>query len=200
MTMICSSPGPTAGCTCLAHCRRITPNSLAEAPFTTYIFGFRNLTGLDPVVDRDIIISQRNKAQHSAPLWWVDQFDPADQKDFKVQLTNLGLALRPDLTDSHTLHWHGFRNVIPYFDGEPTGSVSVPVGQYFTYVYRPRDAGTYMYHCHVEDIEHVTMGMTGIVFVRPLQNKYGNGAGAPSSTSQRWSTRLPPWGMPTMMG
>jgi FtsP/CotA-like multicopper oxidase with cupredoxin domain len=27
-----------------------------------------------------------------------------------------------------------------------------------------------MYHCHVEDIEHVTMGMTGIVFVRPLQN------------------------------
>ena len=80
------------------------------------------------------------------------------------------MQLRPDLTDAHTLHWHGFRNVIPFFDGEPTGSISVPVGQYFTYVYRPRDPGTYMYHCHVEDIEHVTMGMTGIVFVRPLQN------------------------------
>jgi FtsP/CotA-like multicopper oxidase with cupredoxin domain len=38
------------------------------------------------------------------------------------------------------------------------------------YVYRPHEPGTYMYHCHVEDIEHVTMGMTGIVFVRPLQN------------------------------
>jgi hypothetical protein len=36
-----------------------------------------------------------------------------------------------------------------------------------------------MYHCHVEDIEHVTMGMTGLVFVRPLQNKTGNSAGAP---------------------
>ena len=29
----------------------------------------------------------------------------------------------------HTLHWHGFRNVIPFYDGEPTGSVSVPVGR-----------------------------------------------------------------------
>jgi FtsP/CotA-like multicopper oxidase with cupredoxin domain len=78
--------------------------------------------------------------------------------------------MRPDLTDSHTLHWHGFRNVIPFFDGEPTGSISVPVGRDFTYVFRPRDAGTYMYHCHVEDVEHVHMGMTGPVFVRPLQN------------------------------
>ena len=90
--------------------------------------------------------------------------------DFKVKLTNLGLALRPDLFDAHTLHWHGFRNVIPFFDGEPTGSVAVPTGREFTYVYRPRDPGTYMYHCHVEDVEHVHMGMNGLVFVRPLQN------------------------------
>jgi FtsP/CotA-like multicopper oxidase with cupredoxin domain len=27
-----------------------------------------------------------------------------------------------------------------------------------------------MYHCHVEDVEHVHMGMTGLVFVRPLQD------------------------------
>ena len=95
---------------------------------------------------------------------------PGTPGDFKVQLTNLGLALRPDLFDAHTLHWHGFRNVIPFFDGEPTGSVSVPAGREFTYVYRPRDPGTYMYHCHVEDVEHVHMGMTGLVFVRPLQD------------------------------
>jgi FtsP/CotA-like multicopper oxidase with cupredoxin domain len=142
------------------------PDSYAEAPFTTYIFGFRNVTQLDPTQRQN----QKNKAQHNAPFFWLDQYDPSDPKDFKMQLTNLGLQLRPDLTDAHTLHWHGFRNVIPFFDGEPTGSVSVPVGQFFTYVYRPRDPGTYMYHCHVEDIEHVTMGMTGIVFVRPLQN------------------------------
>ena len=48
-----------------------------------------------------------------------------------MQLTNLGLALRPDLFDAHTIHWHGFRNVIPFFDGEPTGSVAVTTGRIF---------------------------------------------------------------------
>jgi FtsP/CotA-like multicopper oxidase with cupredoxin domain len=28
-----------------------------------------------------------------------------------------------------------------------------------------------MYHCHFEDVEHVQMGMTGMLFVRPVQNK-----------------------------
>lgn len=142
------------------------PDPLAPAPFTTYIFGFRNITGLDATQRAN----QKNKAQHNAPLFWVKQFDPNNPVDFRVQITNLGLANRPDLFDAHTLHWHGFRNVIPFFDGEPTGSVSVPAGTNFTYVYRPREAGTYMYHCHVEDVEHVHMGMTGMVFVRPLQD------------------------------
>ena len=150
------------------------PDVLAPSPFTTYIFGFRNLTGLTETQRA----AQKNKAQHSAPLFWAKQYDPAHPVDFTVRLTNLGLQLRPDLFDAHTLHWHGFRNVIPFFDGEPTGSVSVPAGREFTYVYRPRDPGTYMYHCHVEDVEHVHMGMTGLVFVRPLQD--GNTALYPS--------------------
>jgi FtsP/CotA-like multicopper oxidase with cupredoxin domain len=137
------------------------PDDLAPTNFNTYIFGFRNITGLSTTQ----ISQQKMKAQHNAPLFWVDE-----GADFRMKLTNLGLQMRPDLTDSHTLHWHGFRNVIPFFDGEPTGSVSVPVGRDFTYVFRPHDPGTYMYHCHVEDVEHVHMGMTGLVFVRPLQN------------------------------
>jgi hypothetical protein len=102
------------------------------------------------------------RAQHNTPLFWVNQYDPSvidpatgNPKEFRLQLTNLGLAVRPDLTDSHTVHWHGFRNVIPFYDGEPTTSLSVPVGSNFTYVYRPREPGSYMYHCHVEDVEHV---------------------------------------------
>ena len=137
------------------------PDDLAPAPFNTYIFGFRNITGMNDTQKA----GQKMKAQHSAPLFWVDQYNGSNE--FRLQLTNLGLQMRPDLTDSHTLHWHGFRNVIPFFDGEPTGSISVPVGRDFTYVFRPRDPGTYMYHCHVEDVEHVHMGMTGPVFVRP---------------------------------
>jgi len=142
------------------------PDNLAPPNLTTYIFGFRNVTGMSDAQR----LGQKNKAQHSAPLFWVDQYDGDVANEFRVQLTNLGLALRPDLFDAHTLHWHGFRNVIPFFDGEPSGSVSVRAGSEFTYVYRPRDPGTYMYHCHVEDVEHVHMGMTGLVFVRPLQD------------------------------
>jgi FtsP/CotA-like multicopper oxidase with cupredoxin domain len=164
------------------------PDNLAPPGLTTYIFGFRNLTGLDkdiqvpgeptPRPKNDALwLGQKNMAQHMAPLFWVDEFTGAN--DFYVKITNLGLALRPDLFDAHTLHWHGFRNVIPFFDGEPSGSISVPSGRTFTYAYKPRDAGTYMYHCHVEDVEHVHMGMTGLVFVRPKQNHTGNGAGAP---------------------
>ena len=151
------------------------PDVLAPAPFTTYIFGFRNVTGLTPTAAGD-----RRRTTRSTPprCSGPTQYDPANPVDFRVQLTNLGLALRPDLFDAHTLHWHGFRNVIPFFDGEPTGSVSVPTGRDFTYVYRPRDPGTYMYHCHVEDVEHVHMGMTGLVFVRPLQD--GNTSYYPS--------------------
>jgi FtsP/CotA-like multicopper oxidase with cupredoxin domain len=141
------------------------PDDIAPAPFNTYIFGFRNLTGMTS----DQITAQKEHAQHSAPLFWLDQYEKSN-RDFKLQLTNLGLQIRPDLTDSHTLHWHGFRNVITFFDGEPTGSVSVPVGREFTYVYRPHEPGTYMFHCHVEDVEHVHMGMTGLVFVRPAQD------------------------------
>jgi FtsP/CotA-like multicopper oxidase with cupredoxin domain len=150
------------------------PDNLAPSPFTTYIFGFRNITGLTDTQRSN----QKNKAQHSAPLFWVKEYNPADPVDFRLQLTNLGLALRPDLFDAHTVHWHGFRNVIPFFDGEPTGSVAVMAGRNFTYVYRPRDPGTYMFHCHVEDVEHVHMGMTGLVFVRPLQD--GNTSYYPS--------------------
>jgi len=153
------------------------PDNLAPDPFTTYVFGFRNVTGLTDAQRA----GQKNRAQISAPLFWVDEYDPASPKEFFVDLTNLGLAQRPDLFDAHTLHWHGFRNVIPFFDGEPTGSVSVPAGTVFRYAYRPRDPGTYMFHCHVEDVEHVHMGMTGMCFVRPKQDRTGAGPTVPRS-------------------
>lgn len=155
----------------------VHPDDYAEAPFNTYIFGFRNLTGLNPAVADDMvkIQSQKNKAQHSAPLFWVDEYNSSPDNTFRVDLLNIGLAQRPDLTDSHSIHWHGFRNVIPFFDGEPTGSFAVPVGRVFRYIFKPRDPGTYMFHCHVEDTEHVQMGMTGLVFVRPRQNVLPDG-------------------------
>jgi FtsP/CotA-like multicopper oxidase with cupredoxin domain len=134
---------------------------MAPAGQNLYIFGFRNVTGL---TDSDVAL-QRGHAQISAPQLVFDQ-----DQDYRVKLSNLGLSVRPDLVDGHTIHWHGFVNAIPLFDGVPELSISVPIGRSFTYFYRPHDPGTYMYHCHFEDVEHVQMGMTGLLFVRPKQN------------------------------
>jgi FtsP/CotA-like multicopper oxidase with cupredoxin domain len=124
-----------------------------------YIFGFIPV-GNDPVgtLEQDF----KGRAQHVAPI-----LDTSEGTDVHLKLTNLGLIQRPDLTDSHTIHWHGFRTPTALFDGVPEVSIAVPINRQFTYFYRPHNAGTYMYHCHFEDVEHVQMGMTSIVFVRP---------------------------------
>ena len=87
------------------------PDVYAPDPFTTYVFGFHNVTGLTATQ----IANQKNKAQHTAPMFWLKA-----GQEFRVRLYNVGLAQRPDLFDAHTLHFHGFRDVIPFFDGEPT--------------------------------------------------------------------------------
>ncbi|WP_103343842.1 multicopper oxidase domain-containing protein [Amycolatopsis sp. CA-126428] len=153
------------------------PDSLAPAPFDLYVFGFRDVTGMDDAT----VKAQRGHAQISGPLMGFDE-----GTDIKITLTNLGLSQRPDLTDGHTVHWHGFQNAIPLFDGVPELSISVPIGRDFTYFYRPHDAGTYMYHCHFEDVEHVQMGMTGLVFVRPAQNGHPV-AGDPPGTKYAYN-------------
>ncbi len=142
------------------------PDALAPTPYNLYVFGFRDVTGMSSAD----VTAQRGHAQISAPMLVFDEYDAAKGNDVKITLSNLGLQQRPDLVDGHTIHWHGFQNAIPLFDGVPELSISVPIGRDFTYYYRPHDAGTYMYHCHYEDVEHVQMGMTGTLFVRPKQN------------------------------
>ena len=119
-----------------------------------YIFGF---VPVDPTATvAQLIATYKGHAQTSAPTLDFQQND-----DIKITLTNLGLVQRPDLTDSHTIHWHGFDIPSPLNDGVPEVSVAVPIGKQLTYFYRPHREGTYMYHCHFEDVEHVQMGMTG---------------------------------------
>jgi FtsP/CotA-like multicopper oxidase with cupredoxin domain len=128
-----------------------------------YIFGFIPVSATASV--SQLISTYKGHAQMSAPT-----LDFLQNNDIKITLTNLGLVQRPDLTDSHTVHWHGFDIPSPLNDGVPEVSVAVPIGKQLTYFYRPHREGTYMWHCHFEDVEHVQMGMTGIVFVRPLQD------------------------------
>lgn len=134
------------------------PDNYAPDPFTTYIFGFRNVTGLT----NEQVFAQKMKAQLTAPTFSIQV-----GSDWTLKLTNLGLEVRPDLIDAHTVHFHGFRNAIPIFDGEPHSSVGVPIVRDLTYFYRPHDPGTYMYHCHFEETEHVHMGMVGTCYIKP---------------------------------
>jgi FtsP/CotA-like multicopper oxidase with cupredoxin domain len=130
-----------------------------------YIFGFRDVTSDPDQAVSHLVAQYKGHTQMSAPT-----LDFVQNDDMKITLTNLGLVQRPDLTDSHTIHWHGFDVPSPLNDGVPEVSVAVPIGKQLTYFYRPHREGTYMWHCHFEDVEHVQMGMTGIVFVRPKQD------------------------------
>ena len=129
-----------------------------------FVMGF-NAAELDHSTRR-VIRDHKGKIKWPAPIIGVDE-----DVELMITLTNAGFQTRPDLADSHTIHWHGFRNPAALFDGVPEVAVAVPVRRSFPYYYKPSDAGTYMYHCHFEDVEHVQMGMTGIVFVRPVQNR-----------------------------
>jgi hypothetical protein len=101
-----------------------------------------------------------------APLIAVDEDD-----EFFLTLSNVGMIMRPDLFEQHTVHWHGYPNASSYFDGVPDASVAINIAGSFTYYYTAPDAGTYFWHCHITPPEHLQMGMVGQLYVRPRQNR-----------------------------
>jgi len=128
----------------------------------TYIFGFSDVTG---VPDSDIMSTGMLAANFSAPTISV-----REGQEFYLSLTNVGMAVRPDLFDPHTVHFHGFPNASSVFDGEPMASISINMGSTLTYYYNLVEPGTHMFHCHVEATEHMQMGMLGNLYVRPAQD------------------------------
>ncbi len=162
--------------------RRIFPDpgNTGGDPFATpdehnglYAFGFVEVPLSDTIAEA--INRVKGKVRGPAPIIGVNENDT-----LYITVLNAGLVGRPDLDDSHTIHWHGFRNPNAVFDGVPEVSIAVPPSREFPYFFRPKVPGTYMYHCHFEDSEHVQMGMDGIVFIRP--------AGAPNQAYADGST------------
>jgi FtsP/CotA-like multicopper oxidase with cupredoxin domain len=127
-----------------------------------YTFGFADVTGVPPVqaIDQGILA-----ANFPAPTIDLKQGDK-----FYLTLTNVGMAMRPDLFDPHTVHFHGFPQAAPVFDGMPEGSFGVNMGSSLTYFYNVVEPGTFLYHCHMEATEHMQMGMLGQLYVRPAQD------------------------------
>jgi FtsP/CotA-like multicopper oxidase with cupredoxin domain len=96
-------------------------------------------------------------------------FDEDDEVFFT--LTNVGMIMRPDLFEQHTVHFHGYPNASSFYDGVPDASVAINIGGSFTYYYLSPDAGTYFWHCHITPPEHLQMGMVGQLYVRPRQDR-----------------------------
>ena len=117
-----------------------------------------------------VIMAGMLKAEASAPTIRLKE----GQRVY-VDVSNVGMVMRPDLFDPHSMHFHGFPNAAPIFDGEPMGSVSVNMGSRIRYYYEIVEPGTFMYHCHVEATEHMEMGMLGNLYVLPKQNNLPDG-------------------------
>jgi FtsP/CotA-like multicopper oxidase with cupredoxin domain len=127
-----------------------------------YMFGFADATGWDPA---DVMVDGILAGAYPGPIIVVDEDD-----EFYLSLSNVGMLVRPDLFDPHTVHWHGFPQASSVFDGLPESGLSINMGATLTYYYNVKDPGTYMYHCHVEATEHMQMGMLANLYVRPKQN------------------------------
>jgi len=132
-----------------------------------YTFGFSDWTGTpaDDVPALGLLSSN-----FPAPTIMLDEGD-----EFYLTVTNVGMAMRPDLFDPHSVHFHGFPQAAPVFDGMPEGSFGINMMASLTYYYNLVEPGTYMFHCHVEATEHMQMGMLGNLYVRPIQNRRPNG-------------------------
>jgi FtsP/CotA-like multicopper oxidase with cupredoxin domain len=125
--------------------------------------GFCNTGHVDPRPIMDIAVMNGNIP---APLVAIDEDD-----EFFYTLTNVGMIMRPDLFEQHTVHFHGYPNASSFFDGVPDASVAINIGGSFTYYYLAPDAGTYFWHCHITPPEHLQMGMVGQLYVRPRQDR-----------------------------
>src|SRR5437763_1898392 len=105
-----------------------------------------------------------------APLIAFDEDD-----EFFLSLSNVGMIMRPDLFEEHTVHFHGYPNASSYYDGVPDATWAINIGGSATYYYLAPDAGTYFWHCHITPPEHLQMGMVGQLYVRPRQNRVAPG-------------------------
>jgi len=115
-----------------------------------------------------------------APLMAIDEDD-----EFFLTLTNVGMIMRPDLFEQHTVHFHGYPNASAFYDGVPDASVAINIGGSFTYYYLAPDAGTYFWHCHITPPEHLQMGMVGQLYVRPRQNRVPVGSSLYAALQQQ---------------
>ncbi len=124
----------------------------------------------------------QGNAQFPAPLIYATTGQVVE-----IRLKNLGVTVPTAPNDPHSIHLHGL-DVDAANDGVPETSIgAIPAnlcadgttsndcsanlgptpgaGNVVVYMFTPKIAGTYMYHCHQEASIHVQMGMYGALII-----------------------------------
>ncbi|MBP1965224.1 stalk domain-containing protein [Paenibacillus aceris] len=118
--------------------------------------------------------NEQGTAVFPAPPLVVNEGDQVE-----VTLTNIGPKKAGIKRLAHTIHFHGL-DTDQANDGVPHTSQSILVGESFTYHFTAEHAGTYFYHCHVDTVEHLQMGMHGAFIVKAKDGRNQAWTGGPA--------------------
>ena len=100
-------------------------------------------------------------------VWGYNEQIPGPTLRFRAG-EKVRIYYRNDLDEASTVHWHGL--VVPNsMDG--VGLLTMPPvmpGETFVYEFTiPNTPGTFMYHAHMNDLEQVSMGLSGAFLIEP---------------------------------
>lgn len=149
------------------------PPTVASPYRLTYMRGFCDDSPITPDAAAPggyVGSAQPGCANSPAPIIDVVQGD-----DVFIHLRNVGNANAKTPVDPHTIHLHGM-HVTTQNDGfnetswevpDPADAAANGTSNVGTYYFQAAKPGTYMWHCHVEASEHITMGMFGALVIRP---------------------------------
>ena len=120
------------------------------------------------------LTNEPGSATFPAPALEVNEGDRVE-----ITLTNIGPRKTGIKRLAHTIHFHGL-DTDQQNDGVPHTSPAIQVGESFKYQFTAKHAGTYFYHCHVDTIEHLQMGMYGAFIVKAKDGINQAWTGGPS--------------------
>ncbi len=105
--------------------------------------------------------------QEPVEVWGYNEQIPGPTLHFR-EGDKMRVYFTNNLDEASSIHWHGL--IVPYSMDGIGGLTQPPVMPGETFVYEieiPSTPGTFMYHAHMNDMEQVSMGLSGAFIVDP---------------------------------